>query len=587
MNLILVFPLYAAVTDAESAHLGKIRIQKYKFFLINEDSHNYFLILHASKAGQPVKGRVFSILFCLLTAVFGLSARNIPSPADSLLAEGDRLHRLYRFEEALDCYGRALREADDPAVRAVLEQRYQHSQNALNMTDICEDVTVVARRRFARKDFFLYYPLKNQSWRSAPNVLDPSGSGEVPTYAPKGSREVFFSASDASGARNLYVTRDLDSLWSVPRLLGEGLLSSGNEIFPMRSPDGKTLYFASDGLTGMGGYDLYAATWDEEVSAWGEPVNLGFPYNSPGDDFLRVDSEDGRYSIFASNRNCSPDSVYVYVIEYQALPRRVPVRDPEALSRMASLIPQADLSRQDHGSAVSEGVRDNDNTLLYKEKMAEARTLRDSIYVRERRLDQLRERLTEGGEGTAASISQMEEELTPLRRLLEETNRAVRRIEQSFLKNGVMAFSDRSDREVVGAGSSYTFTKNAIGARLKLKLATAPPSAAEAFRIAPVGRFAQNTTLPEGVVYQIQFLTTGRHASLDDIQGLSPVYERMTPSLKYVYSVGVFITYDEALSHLNEVRSLGFPEAGIIAFMNGRPTGVGEARRAESAGTGR
>ena len=241
MNLILVFPLYAAVTDAESAHLGKIRVQKYKFFLINEDSHNYFLILHASKAGQPVKGRVFSILFCLLTAVFGLSARNIPSPADSLLAEGDRLHRLYRFEEALDCYGRALRDADDPAMRVVLEQRYQHSQNALNMTDICEDVTVVARRRFARKDFFLYYPLKNQSWRSAPNVLDPSGSGEVPTYAPKGSREVFFSASDASGARNLYVTRDLDSLWSVPRLLGEGLLSSGNEIFPMRSPDGKTL----------------------------------------------------------------------------------------------------------------------------------------------------------------------------------------------------------------------------------------------------------------------------------------------------------------------------------------------------------
>ena len=522
--------------------------------------------------------RAFSILAILFSAVPGLRAQT-----DSLLNEGDRLHRQYRFEEAMDLYVRAAARTTDPDTVRLLRNRMDRSQNALNMTDFCADPVVVARERFSRKDFFLFYPLKNQTWRLPPHSLDPSDDG-FPTYAPRGGQSLCFSAPDATGFRNLYVTESDGSTWSSPKLMGEHLLSPGNEVFPMLSEDGKKLTFSSDGLHGMGGYDLYTSTWNEETGSWGEPVNMGFPFSSPGDDFLLVDSPDGRYTLFASNRDCSRDSVYIYVIEKQPIVSRVPMRDPVALARTASLYPLNDPARQDHAAAVSGEAPGNDDTRRYMQRTAEARVLRDSIYLHERKLDSLRQRLSFGIEDRTAltsAIAERESALAPLRRRLEETTRAVRSIEQSFLQRGAVSETDRAEREFVGARSSYTFSKNALGAKLKLNVASAPAAAPATFQVAPIGRFAQDTTLPEGVVYQILLFTSPRHATLDEIKGLDPVYERLTNALRYTYSVGIFRTFNEALLQLNPVRILGFPDAEITAYLDGKPIAVALARRSE------
>lgn len=525
-----------------------------------------------------MRRRLFSILLLLLAAS-GLRAQ-----PDSLLQEGTRLHRQYRFEEAMELFARAAARTTDPDTLRLLRENAGDSQNALNMTDFCADPVVVARERFSRKDFFLFYPLKNQGWRLGPNALDLTESA-FPTYAPKGDRTVYFSTVDAAGVRNLYVSRDQDTLWSAPALMGEHLLSVGNEVFPMLSADGKTLTFSSDGFHGMGGYDLYRSTWDDEAGTWGEPVNLGFPFSSPGDDFLMADSADGRYTLFASNRDCAADSVYIYVIERMDNPVRTPVRDPEALAHLCALHPLSDPARMDNGSAVSEAAPSNDDTRLYMLKMGEARALRDSIYAYERVLDKLRTALSEdpgdGRTALTASILEKETALAPLRKELEETNRTIRRIEQSFLQRGVVETSERADREVVGARSSYTFTKNALGAKLRMKVAAVPQRSGETFKVAPVGRFAQSTALPEGIVYQIELFTSPRHATLDEIRGLSPVYERLTSSLRYTYAVGQFRTFSEALGHLNEVRILGFPDARIVAYFDSKPVPVSDARRVQ------
>ena len=347
--------------------------------------------------------RAFSILALLFSAAFCLRAQT-----DSLLTEGDLRHRQYRFEEAMDLYARAAALTADRDTIQLLRNRMDRSQNALNMTDFCADPVVVARERFSRKDFFLFYPLKNQTWRLPPHSLDPSDDG-FPTYAPRGGQSLCFSAPDAAGVRNLYVSQTDGSVWSAPELMGEHLLSPGNEVFPMLSEDGKKLTFSSDGLHGMGGFDLYTSTWNEETGTWGEPVNMGFPFSSPGDDFLLVDSPDGRYTLFASNRDCSRDSVYIYVVEKQPIIMRTPIRDPVALARTASLIPLNDPTRQYHGSAVSDETPGNDDTRRYMQITAEARLLRDSIYVHERKLDSLRLRLSAGTEDRTALTSAIAE----------------------------------------------------------------------------------------------------------------------------------------------------------------------------------
>ena len=128
----------------------------------------------------------------------------------------------YAIAESVNAYREALRLCD-----STLSGPYQDSlllgQNALSMMEYCSQPVVVARQRFSRKDFFLYYPLKDRAWRPCPNPLDSLGRGAM--YIDPDARTLYYSAMDEDGIRNLYRTRDLDSLWSVPELINEQMTS--------------------------------------------------------------------------------------------------------------------------------------------------------------------------------------------------------------------------------------------------------------------------------------------------------------------------------------------------------------------------
>ena len=512
----------------------------------------------------------------------------LPTTLGELLAEADAKRKDYDFSAALATYQAALGKADGEQALARAGKGIMMARNGMTLSESCRIPAVVAKQKFSLKDFYLFYPLEGGSWKTAPNALDPAPDSLVhATYFPRETVSTFFSMADADGFRNLYWTEASGKEWTAPRLLDEHLLSQGNEIYPMLSPDGWTLYFASDGLYGMGGYDLYYSVRADDGS-WGEPVNMGFPFSSPGDDFLLMDTPDGKYTLFASNRECSADSVYLYVLEQNRSPLVRPVTDPAGLRALCSLSPTADPTRIDAASAISEEIPDNDNTRLYQEKSAEVSRLRDSVYNRERALDALRRQLAtltlpEEKDALAARIASDEEALAPFRTALSKATAEVQDIEMAFLRSGVDSRVRRTaDSEVVGARSGYVFAKKAPGGKLSIRLAPAPVDSTEVFRIAPVGRFAQENTLPGGIVYQIRLFSSPSHATVEDLQGLQPVYERLTSSLQFTYAAGLFRTYSSALSRLAAVRRLGFPEATIIAFIGGRPVDTATAREAET-----
>lgn len=503
-----------------------------------------------------------------------------------LIAEGDSLKAAYEFEKALDRY----REAEALSGGGAATKKIDEIRNALKMTERFSVVTPIAKAFFSVSDFFLFYPMAPASWRPTPNSFD---QGSLPpvfaTYVPQGSESIYYSASTPSGVRNLYFSSGSDSLWSEPRLLDERLTTSGNEIFPVLSNDKKRLYFSSDGLYGMGGYDLYYSDWDEYSRRWGEPVNMGFPYSSEGDDFLLMDTRDGKYTIFASNRECSKDSVCVYVLEYQEVPERAKVTEAKERRALFSLSPVNDPTRIDAGSAVRGSIPHNDEMRIYTETTSRISAIRDSIYLVESSIDALRSSLLSGGEDPgriSESIVSRQALLKPLRDSLSAAEARLRVIEDSFLHKGTGSGSSRlrtsADRQVVGAGSAYTFSKNPFGPPLDIRFISAPSSeGGSEFRISAVGRFALDKPLPEGIVYQIHIFTRQSHASLDDLAGLSPVYERLTNNLRYSYSVGVFRTYPAALEHLNDVRGLGFEDAYIEAYKDGREITLDAALAAE------
>lgn len=516
----------------------------------------------------------------------------VPLTAAQLRASADSLRCAYDFGAAIDRYASALRACTDSLERIAIEDAATLAQNGLSMMSYCSQVEVVAKERVPLKDFFLFYPLRDRSWRRSPNQLDSLGGDPMTpaVYVPDSTSTIYYSATDAAGSRNIYRTQLLDSLWSRPRLINEHVTSDSDEVFPMLSPDGKSLYFASRGLYGMGGYDLYMSRWNKESGDWDVPVNMGFPYSSPADDFLFINTEDGKYSIFASNRECSRDSVYIYVLEYDSMPLRHSVSDAATLRSLSMLQPSGDPSLLDNSAATADEPGDAGVDMRrYMDKMDEVKSLRDTIYNFNHSLDEMRAGLAllsqEMQKEQIAAIQESELSLPRMQARLEKAVKDLQSIEMEFLMSGVVLDPEKlrakSDKEVVGASTNYTFVKNSMGGAFSLPMEKPVEEFDYTFKVLPKGRFAENNTLPDGLVYQIQMVTVSRKLEEDELGGLSPVFEKVTPALKYIYSVGVFRSYADVLSQLNAVKRQGFKGAIITAWRDGRQMNVDVARSLE------
>ena len=538
-----------------------------------------------------MRNKLFIGIFTLLAQIAFTAEASAQVSPTRLMIKADSCRMAYSFAEAVQ-YSESAVEALDSTASARAEEQLLMARNGLNMMSFCSQPTVVAKQTFPLKDFFLFYPIKDHSWRKTPNQLDSLGGDNLSRaiFIPDGSRDIYYSAMDEEGIRNIYATHLTDSLWSVPTLINEQMTSSSDEIYPMLSPDGQSLYFASKGLYGMGGYDLYVSNWNSETNDWDMPVNMGFPYSSPYDDFLFVNTEDGKYSIFASNRECGRDSVTIYVLEYDSMPVRKAVTDVDELRALASLNPARDHSRIDNDAAVPDEGQQNESTKRYMDKMREVRALRDSVARFGKNLEKMRSGLAgASGEEKArltAEISDKEMMFPTLNSALNAAVKELQNIEMDFLANGIVIDTRKlqaeADKEIVGASSGYTFSKNSYGPALHLDIMKPKPTFDYSFMILPEGRFAENNTLPEGIIYQIRIFTLGRKATVADLNGLSPVFERTTTSGRHAYSVGLFKSYKDVLSNLNKVKNRGFRDAQIDAFHNGQVINVRKARELES-----
>jgi outer membrane protein OmpA-like peptidoglycan-associated protein/tetratricopeptide (TPR) repeat protein len=117
------------------------------------------------------------------------------------------------------------------------------------------------------------------------------------------------------GGNDIYRSvKQSDGSWGTPENLGETINTAFEEESPFMSEDGKTLYFASTGHPGYGGFDIYQSTF--ENGKWSEPLNLGQPLNSPANDLFFVSSEDGAVGYMSSSRKGGQGDMDIYKINY-------------------------------------------------------------------------------------------------------------------------------------------------------------------------------------------------------------------------------------------------------------------------------
>ena len=201
----------------------------------------------------------------------------------------------------------------------------------------------------------------NNEWEPAKNVgspLNTKGHDAAVALSPDGSRMIIYL--DDNGDGNIYESVRKNNMWSKPKSLGDDICSpyhessacyssDGKKLYFVSSrslekkgapkdkdiyvatwnaekkrwgnvtrlpetinsryeedgiflhPDGKTMYFSSQGHNSMGGYDIFYTVLQEDGS-WTKPVNVGYPLNTPDDDVFFVVSASGKHAYMTSFR---------------------------------------------------------------------------------------------------------------------------------------------------------------------------------------------------------------------------------------------------------------------------------------------
>ena len=147
---------------------------------------------------------------------------------------------------------------------------------------------------------------ENDQWSNLQQLDKNINTSEYNTPSislSKDGKTIFFvtTRKEGFGKKDIYKsTRKNDGTWNTAENLGQNINTPFDEESPYLSDDGQTLFFASKGHKGIGGYDLYKSNLIN--NEWGEPENLGIPINSPVDDIYLIIDKDEMKGFLSSAR---------------------------------------------------------------------------------------------------------------------------------------------------------------------------------------------------------------------------------------------------------------------------------------------
>jgi tetratricopeptide (TPR) repeat protein len=118
--------------------------------------------------------------------------------------------------------------------------------------------------------------INSGNWETQPSL---SADGKT-LYFIRGLKK----AQNGSRSGDIYTSvLGNDGVWGEPKPLSNVINTPLDEESVLIHPDGKTLYFASEGHVGLGGSDLFMSTLNDD-GTWTKPVNLGYPINTKGEE---------------------------------------------------------------------------------------------------------------------------------------------------------------------------------------------------------------------------------------------------------------------------------------------------------------
>lgn len=182
-------------------------------------------------------------------------------------------------------------------------KKYDHESAASVSADGSE--LFVFHNDLEGKSIYVSY-FNGKGWNAPKKLPAPINTRADETHASLSADKstLFFTSNREGGfgGLDIYMSKlNTNGKWGEPKNLGPNINSEFDEDTPMLHPDGKTLYFSSEGHNSMGRMDVFYSEMNPD-SSWTAPVNLGYPVNTPDDDFFFVPTINKSEAYYASSR---------------------------------------------------------------------------------------------------------------------------------------------------------------------------------------------------------------------------------------------------------------------------------------------
>lgn len=165
-------------------------------------------------------------------------------------------------------------------------------------------------------------------WSNPSPLGNNINSGYLETTAsitPDG-KTIYFASNrrGGMGGMDLYkVEKQPNGSWGRAQNLGPEVNTADNEDAPFIHPNGKILFFTSDGIGSMGGKDIFKT---ELVNGkWSKPENMGYPVNTVADDSYFTLTADGTKGFFSSDRPGGLGGQDIYAFDMPAQEGNIPL----------------------------------------------------------------------------------------------------------------------------------------------------------------------------------------------------------------------------------------------------------------------
>ena len=395
------------------------------------------------------------------------------------------------------------------------------------------------------------------------------------------------------GGYDLYLSERIDGEWNIPVNLGPEINSKFDELDPFITKSGTKIYFTTNRIESLGGFDIYTSKFNIERKRWETSSNIGIPINSAMNDCSFSLSADGMTAIFSSDRpgSIGGSDLYMAYLKNQITEQLMYTEKlPFTLDGNETEIAEANIEKNE---TEADAIDDKKN--VKKEFINKPLYYgKDEIIINpanKRKMDRVKDamvifpelHITFSGHSTPEGMKEFD--------LYFSIKRAEKAAEY-LINNGVAP----SRIAVKGLGSNFPHTMKTgsqVGSLAeknnrridiafinvpdsKLRILNEQPTVSESLKDMSFDIY--NSTIT-GLAYKIQVAKTKQMYKADVIRLYdSGIIEKRMDEDIYTYTIGVFDSYKQARNLKSELLRRGILEATVVPYIDDQAINISQVQ---------